>query len=132
MVTGRAGGQVGWSAPDPKPSSSQAPVTSTRTTTVSLASYSITSSARPSSVSGNVRPGALAVFSSTFVVSFGWTGSSVGFSPFEREGGSKTCRYSETTNRPTDASHVYQGNEPYSSIELDSEMRTTSYYVYRI
>jgi hypothetical protein len=46
-------------------------------------SYSITSSARPSSVGGKVRPSALAVLrlttSSTFVSS--WTGRSVGFSP---------------------------------------------------
>jgi hypothetical protein len=45
--------------------------------------HSITSSARPSSVSGKVRPSALAVFilmiSSTFVDC--WTGKSAGFSP---------------------------------------------------
>ena len=47
--------------------------------------YSITSSARPSSGSGTVRPSALAVFkftiSSTLVNS--WTGRSPGFSPFK-------------------------------------------------
>ena len=46
--------------------------------------YSITSSARPSSESGNVMPSALAdfrlMYSSTFVDC--WTGKSFGFSPF--------------------------------------------------
>src|SRR5438128_4709783 len=52
-------------------------------TSFSWRTHSITSSARPSSVSGNVMPSALAVLrlmtSSTFVDC--WTGRSAGFSP---------------------------------------------------